>query len=114
MIKPTAFLLAALVPLTAVETSAQAVSSLPKLEIEKLCRTRANSISSLGVGLADPFKICIEAEQKARDALVKSWKDIPQSYKAHCIRPKDYSPSYAEWIACLELNMDVKKLRTKQ
>jgi hypothetical protein len=85
--------------------------NLPKLDIQKLCRDRAKSITALGVGLGDPFDRCIKDEQQARDALMAAWKEIPQAYRTSCIQPNVYSASYFEWIRCLELNIDVKKLR---
>ena len=60
------------------------------------------------------FETCVNSEHQARDALVAAWKDIPPSYKAACVKPGVYSPSYAEWISCLELNIDVKILRQKR
>ncbi len=88
---------------------------VPKLEFEKLCRARAASIAKLVVGTGgDPFKNCVESEQRALDALQAAWKDIPQAYKAACVHPQYYSPSYAEWIACLEMRIDVKRMRSEQ
>jgi hypothetical protein len=85
--------------------------TLPKMDIQKLCRDRAKSIAALGAGLGDPFDLCMKDEQTARDALSAAWKDIPPSYKRACIQPNVYSASYFEWIRCLELNIDVKILR---
>jgi hypothetical protein len=56
----------------------------------------------------------MRSEQEARDAIVSAWKEIPSQYKTFCIKPNVYSPSYVEWIACLEMQMDVKRLRAKK
>ena len=56
------------------------------------------------------FNSCVTTEQKAQTALVAAWKDIPATYKERCIKPNAYSPSYAEWIGCLELLIQVKNL----
>jgi hypothetical protein len=103
--------LAAAVVLVAPFVAAAKDDSLPKLDIQKLCRDRAKSIAALGVGLGDPFDLCMKDEQRARDALSAAWKDIPPSYRTACIQPNVYSASYFEWIRCLELNIDVKNLR---
>ncbi len=87
---------------------------LPTLDIQKVCRDRANSIQQLGTGLGNPLEQCLKSEQQARTALVAAWKDIPPFYRTACIHPNVYSPSYMEWIRCLELNIDVKSLRSKQ
>src|SRR6185295_3078732 len=55
---------------------------------------------------------CMKSEQASRDAIAAIWKEIPPSYKASCIDPRAYSASYIEWIACLELYIDVKKQRS--
>jgi hypothetical protein len=82
---------------------------LPTIDIEKNCRSRttaavADSDRESSVGS------CVASEKKAQAALVAAWKDIPPRYKTTCIKPGDYSPSYIEWIACLELYIDVKNL----
>jgi hypothetical protein len=86
---------------------------LPKLDIQKACRDRANSIVMLGTGLGNPFDQCMRSEETARAALAAAWKDIPPFYRTTCIQPNVFSPSYMEWIRCLELNIDVKNLRSK-
>jgi hypothetical protein len=88
--------------------------NLPRLDIEKLCRDRAKSMAELRVGLEGSPDQCMRDEEKARAALMAAWKDIPPNYKTNCIRPNEYAASYFEWIRCLELNIDVKILRSQQ
>ena len=89
----------------------------PNLDSQKLCRSRAKSTEEM-MGdksvTSKTFDTCMRSERDARDALVAAWKDIPPTYKASCIKPEVYSASYAEWISCLELNIDVKNLRKKR
>jgi len=86
----------------------------PNLDVEKNCRSRAKASEemtgdkTLSTNL---FAQCVKSERAAQAAISAAWKDIPANYKAMCIKPNDYSPSYAEWIACLEMNIDVKALR---
>ena len=97
--------------------AAVAQDGLPRIDTQKLCRDRGASIAEMmGTKSVDPqvFDSCVKSEQDARDALVTAWKDIPAHFKAACIKPGIYSPSYAEWISCLELNIDVKNLRSKK
>ena len=96
-------------------TLAAAQDSFPNIDTQKHCRTRAQSIGEMmGQANSRTFDTCMESEQAARNALRAAWKDIPPSYKVSCVKPGDYSPSYAEWLSCLELNIDVKKLRSKK
>ena len=89
--------------------------SLPTIDIQKRCTIRAKATAEM---MADKsttvaFDSCMKSEQEARSALVAAWGDIPASYKAFCIAPNTHSPSYVEWISCLEMNIEVKRLRTK-
>ena len=92
-------------------------SGIPSIDTQKLCRTRADQSAQM-MGdqsmLTRSFDSCVRSEQEARTALAKAWKDIPQNYKTFCIRPQVYSPSYTEWIACIESNIDVTRLRSKK
>jgi hypothetical protein len=113
MTKSKLFLSVALLFFTAFTAAAAKNDSLPNLDIQKLCRSRARAVVDLNVGV-NTFEACVNSEQEARAALVAAWKDIPAFYKASCIKPNDYSPSYAEWIACLELYIDVKHVRSNK
>ena len=92
--------------------------NLPILDVQKLCRDRSKTMGDLAVGLdAAPetlVKSCVTNEQKARDALAAAWKQIPSRLKESCVRPNAYSPSYLEWISCLEMHIELKTLRLRQ
>lgn len=96
---------------------AVAKDNVPRIDIQKLCRGRGASSAEM-MGNKDVevqvFDSCMKSEQEARAALAAAWNDIPASYKTACIKPDVYSPSYAEWLSCLELNIDVKNLRSKK
>ena len=114
MTKSEIALSAALVLFTAFPAAAAGKNdSLPRLDVEKHCRDRAKAVADLIVGV-NTFDACVNSEQRARAALAAAWKDIPPFYKTSCIKPDDYSPSYEEWIACLEMYIDVKGVRSKQ
>jgi hypothetical protein len=88
----------------------------PKLDLQKHCQNRAKASQEMmgdKVVSAAFFNQCLKSEREAETALVAAWKDIPPNYRALCIKPENFSPSYMEWIACLETNMDMKKLRSK-
>ena len=94
--------------------AAAASDGLPRIDIQKHCSSRANALAGLDSTAGNARDACVRAEQAARDALTAAWKDIPPFYKTSCIKPGDYSPSYEEWIACLEMNIDVKNLRARK
>lgn len=92
--------------------------NLPSIDLEKACGVRANTnaeiLGAKSLAAAGGFDRCMKSEQIARDALSAAWNDIPANYKAFCIAPGVYSPSYVEWISCLELRIDLKKAGRKQ
>jgi hypothetical protein len=91
--------------------------NIPVIDLQKRCNASVQAMQYLlqaGFKAEDAFKTCLDSEQKARDAIVSAWKDMPTSYKTRCIDPTAWSPSYIEWIACLELYIEVKKQRAGQ
>ena len=103
--------------LSAAWAAAAKDNNVPTVDLQKRCDSSVQAMQYMlyaGFKAEDAFKTCLDSEQKARDAIVSSWKDIPASYKTKCINPNAYSPSYIEWIACLDLYIDVKKMRAEQ
>ena len=97
---------------------AAAASGVPTIDLNKRCRTTAKSTqllmnNSSGDAAEKAFQLCMRSEQDARAAILAAWKDIPPDYKSFCVRPNVYSPSYIEWIACLEMKIDLKRLRSQ-
>ena len=91
-------------------------NNLPGIDIKKNCGIRAKASAEMmgdKSSATGAFDTCMKSEQAARDALAAAWKDIPANFKAFCITPNVYSPSYTEWISCVELSIDVKKQRQK-
>jgi hypothetical protein len=87
---------------------------LPKIDLEKQCTKSQNVTDSL-TGTKNPgsFDSCIKNEQSARDKLIERWAAIPASDKATCIRPTEFSPSYSEWLGCLDTRDHTRTLREK-
>ena len=115
MLKSKIVLTAAILLLANLAAAAQE-ARFPNLDTQKLCRSRAKSSEGMmgdKVVSAKTFDTCMRSERAARDALAAAWKDIPPPYRAACIKPEVFSASYEEWISCLELNIDVKRLRKK-
>ena len=114
--KPTIALSAAVVVVTTFAAMAKD-DNLPSIDIKKVCDIRAKASAGM-MGdkslTAGAFDTCMRSEQVSRDALAAAWKDIPADFKAFCITPNVYSPSYTEWISCVELSIDLKKQRQKQ
>jgi hypothetical protein len=56
-------------------------------------------------------QICIEAENKARQQLLKDWSTYQASDREGCIQANVYLPSYIEWLTCFEMNKSVREAR---
>src|SRR5262245_20258926 len=88
-------------------------SGPPTIDLQKNCHARTAAVVAES-DRTTTVAACVAAEQKAQAALAAAWKDIPPGYKTTCIKPNDYSPSYIEWIACMELYIDAKGLSEKR
>jgi len=98
----------------AASTRVANTKDVPSFDLQARCRkTEKIMIEMMGANSTgmNGYDLCMRAEQEARDALVKAWPDVPQAYKDFCVRPAAYSPSYIEWIACMEMLIDLRKLR---
>jgi len=87
---------------------------LPTIDLQARCK-RSEAVQADMMGDKGTqnviFDACVRSETDAKNAMAKAWNDIPDAYKSFCVRPSDFSPSYIEWIACLELMIDLRKLR---
>jgi hypothetical protein len=89
------------------KTSASA-RGLLTIDIQKTCRA-SGDVSGAAPG-QEANDGCLNSERAARDAIVKQWKEFLSADKTSCIRPDVYLPSYVEWLTCLELQRDVRRL----
>jgi hypothetical protein len=95
-------------------TAAAKDAGPPKLDIEHACHASERAVSAIFSVTFDLYGSCMTDEQAARTELEKAWASFPASDKARCIQPKEYLPSYVEWLTCLGMARDVKAMRTGQ
>jgi hypothetical protein len=85
---------------------------LPKIDLEKQCKKTQNATDALtGRINPDAFDLCIKNEQSAREKLIERWATIPASDKIGCIHSTDWSPSYLEWLECIDTKVYVRTMR---
>src|SRR5262245_2750722 len=53
-------------------------------------------------------------EQKAREQIIKDQATYSSADKRRCMRTGVYLPSYVEWLTCLEMERDVRKMRGEE
>jgi hypothetical protein len=67
-----------------------------------------------GSTMEQDVKGCLDSEQKARDQIVKDLATYSSGDKTQCMRTAVYLPSYVEWLTCLEMERDVRKMNLGQ
>ena len=88
--------------------SAASAGALPSIDIQKMCR------ASEGAPFADhtaTFDSCMSDEQAAREKLVEDWANVPARDKARCVLPMEYLPGYIEWLTCLQMERELRKIQ---
>jgi hypothetical protein len=114
MIIKSEIILSAAIILAAGWTTATRADGPPKLNMEYACHASERAVSAIFSVTFDIYGSCMTDEQSALDELKKDWASFPASDKARCIQPKEYLPSYVEWLTCLGMARDVKAMRKGQ
>jgi hypothetical protein len=81
---------------------------VPSVDIEKMCRA---SEEALFGGNTATLDTCLDDEREARQRLMKHWATFALADKLRCVLPAEYLPSYVEWLTCLEMETDYRKIR---
>src|SRR6516164_7754196 len=91
----------------------QGRKEVPSIDIQKTCQAAAGAMVSLmgGTTTEQDVNACLDSEQKARDQIVKDGATYASADKKQCMRTDAYLPSYVEWLTCLEMERDVRKMR---
>jgi hypothetical protein len=89
---------------------------VPTVDIQKTCQSAAGAMVSLmgGTTTEQDVNACLDSEQKARDQIVKDLATYSAADKKQCMRTDNYLPSYVEWLTCLEMERDVRKMERPQ
>jgi len=94
-------------------SAATAQAQIPHINIEETCRAAARAMVGLmgGSTTEQDRNACLDSEQKAREQIIKDQATYSSADKRRCMRTRDYLPSYVEWLTCLEMERDVRKMR---
>ena len=94
----------------------QGRKEVPFIDIQKTCKAAAGAMVRLMGGTTNEQDInaCLDSEQKARDQIVKDRATYAAADKAQCMRTDVYLPSYVEWLTCLEMERDVRKMEQEE
>src|SRR5437016_4311899 len=91
----------------------QGRKEVPTIDIQKTCQLAAGAMVKLmgGTTTEQDINACLDSEQKARDQIVKDLATYASADKVQCMRTDVYLPSYVEWLTCLEMGRDVRKMQ---
>src|SRR5262249_28337106 len=91
----------------------QQARQVPKVAIETSCKAGEGVLSGLSSGTSarTSYDACMDSEQAAREQMIKDWETFAPADRTRCVQPKSYLPSYVEWLTCLEMERDVRKLK---
>jgi hypothetical protein len=91
-----------------------AATGLPVIDPQHVCHASDRAMPDLGGKPMQSFDSCMRDEQEAGERLLKDWMTYSSSDKALCIHPKDYLPSYIEWVTCAEMARDMRRIRKEK
>ena len=93
-----------------------AAADVPTVNIEGTCGIAATAMVQLmgGSSVDGDRDICLGSERGARAQLSKDWGTYPAEDRSRCVQTRVYLPSYVEWLTCLEMERDVRKMRLNQ
>jgi hypothetical protein len=85
---------------------------VPKIDVQTLCRTRQATVDAVFTAQnSNALELCVSSEQDARDKLLARWATLSTLDKTSCVHPKAYSPSYLEWLGCIDTREYVHTLQ---
>ena len=86
----------------------------PRANIEVTCRTSEREIRKLfGDATSVNFESCMKQQNDAFEKLRTDWETYPPGGTSRCVQTGAYMPSYVEWLACLETERDLRRIRAQ-
>ncbi|MFZ0195511.1 MAG: hypothetical protein WAL14_11910 [Pseudolabrys sp.] len=106
------YIIASAIVLMATSAALSKDGALPNLDIQKQCqKTQRATDEFTGTKNPDAFNLCVKTEQSAREKLAGRWATTSGLDKTTCVHPAGWSPSYFEWLGCLETRDYVRTQR---
>ena len=114
MCKRSRVIISGVIVLMATSAALSNDGGLPQLDLQKQCRATQSATDELtGTKNPNAFDLCVKSEQGAREKLVARWATIPPLDRTSCIHSTDWSPSYLEWLGCVDTRVYVRTMRTE-
>ena len=85
-------------------------NGLPNWDVSSSCRAAAKVAYTEDAKARE--KSCMEGENRTREKLAADWSTFPAEERTKCIKSIEwFSPTYTEFVACLEMYSDVRRAR---
>jgi hypothetical protein len=85
---------------------------LPQFDIQKQCQKVQRAADELtGTKNPNALESCVRNEQSAGEKLTERWATISTLDRTSCVHPVGWSPSYSEWLRCLDARDYTRTMR---
>src|SRR5262245_46228407 len=84
----------------------------PTVDIHRTCDASTSELRRLfGDQTIASTESCVKQQMDALEKIKTDWSSYPASDRSRCIRPEEFLPSYVEWLTCLEMEKEVRRIR---
>jgi hypothetical protein len=93
-----------------------ASAQVPTVNVQNTCRIAAVAMMNLlaGTTIEKGMKDCLENENTALAQIVKDWESYSAADRSQCLQTGVYLPSYVEWLTCIEMERDARRMRLER
>jgi len=84
--------------------------------VQNTCSVAAVAMVNLmgGTTVEQGLNGCLDSENTALATIKKDWGTYSAADRTQCVQTGVYLPSYVEWLTCLEMERDVRRLRVER
>jgi len=93
-----------------------AAAQAPTADVQNTCRVASIAMVNLmgGTTVEQGLNGCLDSENAAFATINKDWSTYSVADRTQCLQTGVYLPSYTEWLTCLEMERDARRLRAER
>jgi hypothetical protein len=93
-----------------------AAAQAPTADVRNTCTVASVAMVSLmgGTTVEQGLNGCLDSEKTALATINKDWGTYSAADRTQCLQTGVYLPSYVEWLTCLEMERDARRLRAER
>jgi hypothetical protein len=91
-------------------------AQVPTADVQNTCKIASSVMVNLmgGTTVEQGLTGCLDSENAARATIIKDWATYSAADRTQCLQTGVYLPSYVEWLTCLEMERDARRLRAER